>query len=88
MKFVDEIKQEKRVWSSTGKGKEWKTGINLPPIEEQVRVEADFRRMEYLTALNELSGSTEGNELESLASLTKDTYHDIVFEEDIGEYEE
>jgi hypothetical protein len=44
--------------------------------------------MEYLNALTELSGSTEGAELESLASLTRDTFKDIIFEEDVGEYEE
>ena len=87
MKHADEIKQEKRIWCLKPKSC-WLVNPYIPPMPTKIRIEADFRRMEYLNALTELSGSTEGAELESLASLTKDTFMDMVFEEDIGEYEE
>lgn len=87
MKHPDEIKQEKRIWCRKPK-QHFIVNPYLPPVPTEIKIESDFRRMEYLNALTELSGSTEGAELESLASLTKDTFKDMVFEEDVGEYEE
>ena len=90
MKHSDEIKQETKIWNRrAGLGMHpFRVNPWLSPLKTEVKTESDFRRMEYLNALTELSGSTEGAELESLASLTKDTFKDMVFEEDIGEYEE
>lgn len=63
----------------------WTFPIRTPQIFTE---EVGVRRLEYLDSICELSGSNEGNELESLSNLTHEQYKNIAYEENGCEFEE
>lgn len=58
------------------------------PVLKEIYSDAiELRRLDYLNTICEMSGSTEGNELESLSNLTRDEFHNYSFTDDVGDFE-
>lgn len=60
----------------------------MPVVPSQIFTkETQVRQLEYLDAINELSSSKEGNELESLSNLNHEQCKKYSYQEDVAEFE-